>query len=132
MAVGGVPVTPVDKQGKVLGGGLPTSTGPKSAADSMSVVPALNAPFTDVSVASLSAGQAAGTTAVITANAARRAIAITPAADGRLYIASSAGAGFYWPLYAGVTRMLSGADCPTNALFVTGQTAAAALPMAEA
>lgn len=87
--------------------------------------------FADVSVAALSAARAAGTTSVIVANANRRVFAITPAADGRLYIASAAGNGFYWPLYAGVTRVLSGADCPTNALFVTGQTAGTALPMAE-
>lgn len=85
----------------------------------------------DVSVASLSAGQAAGTASVIAANSARHLIAITPTNDGRLYISSAAGNGFYWPLYAGVTRVLSGADCPTNALFVTGQTAGTALPMAE-
>jgi hypothetical protein len=87
--------------------------------------------FADVSVASLSAARAAGTTSVIAANPARRVLAITPTNDGRLYIASAAGNGFYWPLYAGVTRVLSGADCPTNALFVTGQTAGTALPMAE-
>jgi hypothetical protein len=87
--------------------------------------------FVDVSVASLSAGQAAGTASVIAANANRRVFAITPTNDGRLYIATAAGNGFYWPLYAGVTRVLSGVDCPTNALFVTGQTAGTALPMAE-
>jgi len=79
----------------------------------------------------LSATQAAGTASVIAANANRRVFAITPTNDGRLYTASAAGNAFYWPLYAGVTRVLSGADCPTNALFVTGQTAATALPMAE-
>jgi lipoprotein-anchoring transpeptidase ErfK/SrfK len=88
-------------------------------------------PFTDKTVAALSAAQAAGTTAAIVANPQRRVFAITPTNDGRLYIASAAGNGFYWPLYAGVTRVLSGQDCPTNALFVTGQTVATALPMAE-
>lgn len=87
--------------------------------------------FADRSIASLSVTQAAGTAAALAANPQRRVLAITPASDGRLYIASAAGNGFYWPLYAGVTRVLSGADCPTNALFVTGQTAGTALPMAE-
>jgi len=87
--------------------------------------------FTDRTVAPLSLTQAAGTASVIAANATRKVFAITPTTDGRLYIASAAGNGFYWPLYAGVTRVLSGAECPTNALFVTGQTAATALPMAE-
>ena len=87
--------------------------------------------FIDRSISALSASQAAGTALVIAANANRRVFAITSTNDGSLYIASAAGNGFYWPLYAGVARVFSGADCPTNALFVTGQTVATALLMAE-
>ena len=87
--------------------------------------------LTDRTVPALSAGQAAGTASVIDSNPARRAIMITPVNDGRLYIASAVGAGFYWPLYAGVTKSLTGADCPTNTLFVTGQPAGATLAIAE-
>jgi hypothetical protein len=111
---------PFTKAAKDMGGGRKAD---------LSIIP--GTAFADVSVASLSSGQAAGTSSVIASNVNRKIIAITPANDGRLYIASAAGNGFFWPLYAGVTRTLSGADCPTNALFVTGQTVDTALPMAE-
>lgn len=87
--------------------------------------------YTDITVGSLSAGQAAGTSSVVAADATRKLFAITPASDGRIYVASSAGAGFYIPIYAGVTRILSGPDCPTNAIFVTGQTVSTPLLMAK-
>jgi hypothetical protein len=87
--------------------------------------------FADRSVPVISASQAAGTASVLPANASRKVLALTPVADGRLYIASAAGGGFYWPLYAGVTKSLTGAECPTNALFVTGQPAGATLAIAE-
>lgn len=89
--------------------------------------------FADVSVASLSNEQAAGTTAVIAANPNRTGFAITPNADGRLYFTGPASAdGPYFPLYLGVTRTLTGGDCPTGALYVTGQAAASKLRMGEA
>lgn len=87
--------------------------------------------FTDVS-ATLSAGQAAGTTAALGANPNRTGIAITPNADGRVYFTGSATAdGPYFQLYAGVTFMRVGGECPTGALFVTGQ-GTAKLRMGEA
>jgi len=86
--------------------------------------------FADQTVASLSAQQAAGTASIIAANPNRHAFAITPASDGKLCIGTG-GAGFCWPLIAGITKALSGPDCPTNALYVTGQTAGTALPIAE-
>lgn len=87
--------------------------------------------YQDITVAALSSAQAAGAAQIAGINPARRLIAITPAYDGRLYIGTAASGGFFWPLYAGVTRVLSGVDCPTNALFVSGQPVGAALPMAE-
>lgn len=90
-------------------------------------------PYVDVSVPSLSGGQAAGTSAVLAANASRRALAIMPNADGRMYFTSSASAdGPYWPLYAGVMRTLSGAQCPAGDIFVTGQAAGTKLRIGEA
>jgi hypothetical protein len=86
--------------------------------------------YVDRSVTALNASQAAGTTPVILANPARKAFAITPTNDGRLYIGTGA-SGFFYPLYAGVTRSFSGSDCPQNALYVTGQTIGTQLPMAE-
>lgn len=87
--------------------------------------------YLDKSITSLSSGQAAGTTAVIPANPRRKLFAITPVSDGGLYLASFATGKFFFPLYAGVTKLLTGPDCPTNAMFVTGQAQGAALPMAE-
>jgi len=86
--------------------------------------------FADKSVASLSANQAAGTEEVISSNPQRKSIAITPVNDGKLYLKSGA-TGFFWPVYAGVTKALSGNDCPTNALFITGQTVSSTLAIAE-
>lgn len=90
-------------------------------------------PYTDVSVASLSAGQAAGTALVQPANPTRKGLAIVPNADGRLYYTGSATAdGVYHSLYAGVHKVLTGPDCPTGAIYVTGQVASTKLRMGEA
>jgi hypothetical protein len=89
-----------------------------------------SATYFDVSVNSLTANQAAGTDPIIAADPFRRVFAITPINDGKLCIAGG-GVGFCWALYAGVTRTISGPDCPQNALYITGQTAATVLPMAK-
>jgi len=85
--------------------------------------------FTNQSVASLSAGQAAGTTEILAANANRKALKIVPPADCTLRIGAT-GAGI--PLFGGVANEFSGGDCPTNALFVTGLTAGVAVTVWEA
>lgn len=86
--------------------------------------------FASQSIASLSAGQAAGTSAILAANANRTAIKIVPPADCTLAIASGASVGI--PLFGGVANEFSGGDCPTNALYVTGLTAGAAITIWEA
>lgn len=85
--------------------------------------------FTDQSVASLSAGQAAGTTEILAANANRKAVKVGPPADCTLKIGTS-GAGI--PLFGGVANEFSGGDCPTNALYVTGLSAGVAVTVWEA
>jgi hypothetical protein len=75
----------------------------------------------------LSAGQATGAASVMTANADRLAISIMPNANGRLYYTGSGGGRWpLLPLYAGVARTLTGAECPAGDLYVTGQPAARA------
>ena len=97
------------------------------------VTPQVALPYTDKSVASLATNQAAGTALVLAANAARRALTIMPNADGRLYFTGSAAAdGPYYPLYAGVARTISGAECPAGVIYVTGQTAGTKLRIGEA
>ena len=93
----------------------------------------LGSAFTDISVGSLSAGQAAGTASVAPADATRSAIFINPNADGRVYFTGDAAAdGPYYSLYAGVPFLRTGAECPQGALFVTGQTAATKLQIGKA
>lgn len=89
--------------------------------------------FTDASV-TLSAGQASGSAPVLAANPNRTGIAITPNADGRVYFTGTASAdGPYFQLYAGVTFMRVGGECPTGDIYVTGQGATGAkLRMGEA
>lgn len=90
-------------------------------------------PYNDMSVASLSAGQAAGTASVLSANSSRRALMIIPNADGSLYFTGSATVdGPYYPVYAGVGFSLIGGECPTGAIFITGQTAGSKLRIGEA
>jgi hypothetical protein len=115
-------------------GGTPTgnttlSGGPTNGAAGNQPISINAIPYTDRTV-TLTAAQAGGTATIIAANPSRKAFAITPAADGRLYLNSGA-TGFYYPLYAGVTRSFSGQDCPTNAFYITGQTAGATLPIEE-
>lgn len=87
--------------------------------------------YTDASIPSLSANQVAGTTSILAANAARKALVINPPADCGLSL--TAGGPVIWPLFGGVPNSFSGQDCPKNALFLTtGLTAGQALPMAVA
>jgi hypothetical protein len=82
--------------------------------------------YTDHSIASLSAGQAAGAAAVIAANPDRRNVKIVPPADCVVRIASGGVGGI--PIFAGVAN-----DIPlANALFVTGLPAGVALTLLEA
>jgi len=85
--------------------------------------------YVSVSIASLSAGQAAGTTAILPAKA-RRALKIVPPVDCTLTLAADQTAGI--PLYGGVSNELTGGDCPTNQLFVRGLSAGATLTLWEA
>lgn len=89
----------------------------------------LGSGFTDASITSLSAGQAAGTTAILPANPSRTALKLVPPADCTLTIGSALTTGI--PLYGGVSNDLTGGDCPTNQLFVRGLSAGAALTMWE-
>lgn len=85
--------------------------------------------FTDRSVGSLSAGQAAGTAEILAANPNRKALKIVPPADCTLKI-SNGGAGI--PMFGGVANEFSGGDCPTNALYVTGLSVGVAVAVWEA
>lgn len=90
----------------------------------------LGAFFTDRSIASLSSGQAAGTSSIIGANANRTALKIVPPVDCTLLISSSVATGI--PLFGGVSNDLSGSDCPTNTLYLRGLTTGAAVSIWEA
>lgn len=87
--------------------------------------------YTDVTVSSLSANQAAGTAVILAADSSRKALVINPPADCGLSLTASGPV--IWPLFGGVPNSFSGQDCPKNALYLTaGLTAAQALPMAVA
>lgn len=86
--------------------------------------------YADVSVASLTSGQAAGTNAVIGVNASRKALAINPPADCILRLSGSAAAGM--PLYGGIPNVFVGPECPTNALFISGLSAGQSVTIWEA
>jgi hypothetical protein len=117
----------------VTASALPTGAATSAKQDALQAAMAatvVSISYTDKTIVSLSADQAAGIASIIVANPARKAFAITPTNDGRLYVSSNLN-GFFYPLYAGVTRSFSGSDCPQNALYVTGQTAATPLPIVE-
>jgi hypothetical protein len=86
--------------------------------------------YVDISIASLTAAQANASSPVIAANSERRVLMINPPADCVLRI--SAGAGRGWPLYGNVPNSISGEECPTNALYVTGLATGVALTIWEA
>lgn len=85
--------------------------------------------FVDVSIASLSAGQVAGTASIIGANPARKSLMINPPADCVLTLSSGAVRGL--PLFGGVANSITGQECPTNALYVSGLSTGAALTIWE-
>ena len=88
-------------------------------------------PYTNATIASLTANQVAGTDPILTASAIRRGLVINPLANCGLTL--SAGGPVLWPLFANVPNSFSGLDCPTNALYLTsGLTAATALSIAVA
>lgn len=76
--------------------------------------------YTDVSVASLSTAQAAGTAAVLNPNAIRRALVIVPPADCTLRLASTSLGSGGMPLYGAIPNVFIGGECPSNAIFITG------------
>lgn len=85
--------------------------------------------FVSRSIVALTAGQAAGTEAILPANAKREALMIRPASDCELTIAAASQKG--WPLFGDVPNTLSGSECPTNQLFVYGLAAGASLTIWE-
>jgi hypothetical protein len=86
--------------------------------------------YTEQSIPALSAGQAAGTSTVLAANADRKALMIVPPANCALSIESGAAGG--WPLFGGVPNTISGQECPLNALYLVGLAADAAVTIWEA
>lgn len=84
----------------------------------------------DVSIASISSTQASATDPVLASNVDRRVLMINPLADCTLRITAGAGRG--WPLYGGVPNSISGEECPTNALYISGLATGAALTIWEA
>jgi hypothetical protein len=98
---------PFIKAAKDIGGGRKAD---------LTVIPGVS--FGDASVASLTAGQAAGTSIVLAANTARSALKIVPPADCYLAVAPGKTAGI--PLYGGVQNTFEGNGCPTNALYLIG------------
>lgn len=87
--------------------------------------------WVDVTIASLSSGQAAGVAAVLSGNADRKGLMINPPVDCLLKIATADDAGG-WPLYGGVPNSIVGQSCPTNALYLTGLSAGQAVAIWEA
>lgn len=83
------------------------------------------------SIASLSSGQAAGTTAILAANPDRTAIKIVPPADCLLRVTSGGSGVGGIPLFGGVPNEFSGHDCPMGALYITGLATGAALTIWE-
>jgi hypothetical protein len=77
-------------------------------------------PYVDKSVSERPPGRRRAAS-VMTANADRLAISIMPNANGRLYYRGGGGRWALLPLYAGVARTLTGAECPAGDLYVTGQ-----------
>jgi hypothetical protein len=85
--------------------------------------------YTDVSVPALSSQQASGAASICAANLDRRVIKVIPPLDCTLTISATSAGGV--PLYGGVSNELSGANCPTNALYIRGLNTGAALTIWE-
>lgn len=109
---------PFFKAAKDIGGGRKAD---------LAIIPGVS--FTDTSITSLSAGQAAGTSAVLAANSARASLKIVPPADCYLAVASGKTAGV--PLYGGVENTFEGNGCPANALYLVGLPAGASVMIWE-
>lgn len=90
------------------------------------------AAYVDRTVASLSAGQAAGTSVVLAANPARRGLMINPPIDCTLLISAASGTPRGWPLFANVPNTIVGQECPTNDIYIYGLTAGQVLAIWEA
>ena len=73
--------------------------------------------YSDASV-TLNAGQAAGTTAILPANATRKALIIVPPSASVLSIAANLATGI--PLLGATPNQLAPSICPTNQLFLRG------------
>jgi len=86
--------------------------------------------YTDKSVSALSSAQAAGTSAVIGVNAARKAVVFNPPVDCTLSIGSGVATGI--PLYANIPNVFVGPECPSNALFIAGLSAGQSVVIWEA
>lgn len=85
------------------------------------MLPACTA-YVDKSIASLSAGQAAGTTAILPEVGMRTSLVIQPPADCYLSITSGLTTGY--KLFGGVPNMIAQGACPRNQLFISGLSAA--------
>ncbi|MEO6217773.1 MAG: hypothetical protein ABIO86_17225 [Sphingomonas sp.] len=83
----------------------------------------------DVSIASLSAAQAAGTAAIRPANPMRDVIMINPPIDCTLTLAPGVTTGM--PLFGGVPNSFEGQLCPSNALYIVGLGAGVAVSIWE-
>lgn len=83
--------------------------------------------LTDDSIASLSAGQAAGTSVILAANTSRRALVIDPPADCLLTFTSGGTTGYR--LFANVPNGVT--PVPTNALYISGLAAGQAVTILE-
>lgn len=86
--------------------------------------------FRDVSVASVSAAQAAGTATVVDVNRARVALVIVPPVDCLLKLSAAGSSGL--PLYGGVPNSFVGEECPTNPLYISGLSVGQAVTIWEA
>lgn len=86
--------------------------------------------WVDVSVASLTADQAAGTVAILAENLSRKGLMINPPTDCILAIGSGETSG--WPLFTEVPNSIMAPEVPTNTLYVSGLAENAALVIWEA
>jgi hypothetical protein len=93
-----------------------TPSGPKSAEHVVST--SSGSAFIGRSIAALSAGQAAGTVPILSANPARTALKVVPQNDCFLTIGSGETTGV--PLYGNVENSFTGAECPVNAVYLAG------------
>lgn len=84
--------------------------------------------YVDQSVASLTVGQAAGTSTILAANSARKVLMVNPTSNCALTVASGATTG--WPLFANIPNVIDH-GVPASALYVYGLSAGAVLTIWE-